>query len=100
VRPICDRKSWEGTPFSYKAGCYALYAQDGDLLYVGKASLFRSVGSRLWHHFQKSSAAWMPNTALVQIVEVAEPYEAPSLEEYLIRELQPRWNGTGRLKSN
>jgi len=32
----------------------------------------------------------------VQLIVVTEAYEAPSLEEYLIRELRPHFNGTRR----
>ena len=30
-----------------------------------------------------------------QVIRVNEPYQAPSLEEYLIEKLRPRYNGTG-----
>jgi hypothetical protein len=92
---IHTKLSWEGKLESYRPGCYALYTASGELLYIGKASNTRSVGTRLWHHFRKSSAPWMPTVAFVQIIEVSEPYEAPSFEEYLIRETQPRYNGKG-----
>ncbi|MGH7096207.1 MAG: GIY-YIG nuclease family protein [Stellaceae bacterium] len=78
---------------SSKPGCYALYYDDGDLLYIGKSS--NAVGFRLWNHFKQSKANWVMSVSFVQIVEVQEPFEAPSLEEYLIRELRPPCNHRG-----
>jgi hypothetical protein len=45
--------------------------------------------------FNKSSAPWMQSVVSIQIVEVTEAFEAPSLGEYLVRELQRRQNGIG-----
>jgi hypothetical protein len=86
--------SWEGTAISYKAGCYALYSGAGELLYIGKASNSKSVESRLVRS-RYNPVTWDPAPAFVQIVEVSEPFEAPSLEEFLITELQPRFNDRG-----
>ena len=86
--------SWEGTDVSFKPGCYALYSSDGELLYVGKASNMKSVGSRLVR-FRYNPPKWDPTPEIVQIIEVIEPFEAPSLEEFLIAELQPRFNDHG-----
>lgn len=86
--------SWEGSPVSYKSGCYALYSEAGELLYIGKASNTKSVSSRLVR-FRYNPVGWEPAPALVQIIEVSEPFEAPSLEEFLIGELQPRFNDRG-----
>jgi hypothetical protein len=86
--------SWEGTPVSHKAGCYILYSEAGELLYIGKASNTKSVGSRLVR-FRYAPVAWEPAPALVQIIEVSDPFEAPSLEEFLIGELQPKFNDRG-----
>jgi hypothetical protein len=86
--------SWEGTDVSRKPGCYVLYSSAGELLYIGKASNSKSVGSRLVR-FRYSPVTWEPTPALVQIIEVAEAFEAPSLEEFLIDKLQPRFNSRG-----
>jgi Predicted 3'-5' exonuclease related to the exonuclease domain of PolB len=88
-------ESWWHTDVSSRCGCYAIYTESGELLYIGKASNSASVGSRLAAHLRHVDPAWMPAPAFVQIVEVCEPFEAPSLEEYLIRELQPRFNDRG-----
>jgi hypothetical protein len=44
------RENWAG-PQSATPGCYALYSDSDDLLYMGKASNTRHVGHRLWYHF-------------------------------------------------
>jgi hypothetical protein len=89
-----DLKTWEGADVSYKPGCYAVYSAVGVLLVLGKASLSKSVGTRLVR-FRHRPVAWEPSPALVQIIEVTEAFEAPSLEEYLIREFQPPFNSQG-----
>jgi hypothetical protein len=90
-----DIKSWEGTEASYKPGCYAISPEGGNLLYyIGKASLGATVGSRLVR-FRYKPPTWLPVPAFVQVVEVSEAFEAPSLEEFLIRELQPKFNDRG-----
>lgn len=95
VHDLHTRESWAPMPVSDKPGCYALYTATGQLLYIGKASNSRKIGHRLYHHLTQSQAAWVPSVSFVQIVEVSEPFEAPSLEEYLIRELQPPHNDRG-----
>jgi hypothetical protein len=93
--PDHDIKSWEGTEVSYRPGCYTIYSEGGDLLdYIGKASLSASVGSRLVR-FRYKPPTWLSVSAFVQIVQVSEAFEAPSLEEWLIRELQPRFDDRG-----
>ena len=87
-------KSWRHTPCSAKAGCYALYAEDGSLIYIGKASHGAWIGRRLSIHFDPirdgvpEGHRWSGRAPrFVHIIEVVEPFEAPSLEEYL----QSRW---------
>ena len=84
--------TWEGMEISYKPGCYAIFSENGELLYIGKASAGRKVGDRLWRFSRKNPPSWLPDIALAQIVEVQQPFEAPSLEEYLIQALRPRHN--------
>lgn len=86
--------SWEGTDPSWKAGCYAIFSQEGSLLYIGKASNSKSVGDRLVR-FRYKASAWAEKPAYVRIIEVVESFEAPSLEEFLIGRLQPRNNKHG-----
>lgn len=87
-------ESWQRAPCSAKAGCYALYAEDGRLIYIGKASLGASIGSRLRVHLDPirhevpEGHRWTGRPPrFVHIIEVIEPFEAPSLEEYV----QSRW---------
>ena len=63
----------------------------------GRASLTSDVGARLAaHDHQKPRRAWREQAAFVQFVSVPEAFEAPSLEEYLIKELRPTGNILGR----
>jgi hypothetical protein len=102
----------ENRPFPYHlgTGCYMFYDQSGVLLYVGKVSGSNSMSSRLAGYFRwgknevgKRShvvpfhSGWTSVPVWVQVVRVHEPYQAPSLEEYLIRELRPSDND--RLKT-
>ena len=92
-------RSWEGTDVSYRHGCYLIYSESGELLYIGKASLTTSnIGRRLWVHLHKPRPSWVPPAAFVQIVEVGQPFEAASLEEFLIQELHPKFNAHGRTR--
>ena len=96
VHPVAGPTAWWGTPESARPGCYAAYGADGDLLYVGKASWRASVGGRLAYHDRREPrAGWRRLAAHVQLVTVSEAFEAPSLEEFLIRELRPRHNAIG-----
>ena len=97
-------KNWCGTPHSAKAGCYAIYTEDGRLIYIGKASVKSCVGNRIDCHLTQEKGADPDEThrwyrrapRLVQIIEVTEPFEAPSLEEFL----QSRWPGYDQLVRN
>jgi hypothetical protein len=81
------------------AGCYAFYADDGELLYIGKAW---QMGRRLGSYFQGvrslnpgapiSEHTWTKPPKSIQTVGVYEPFEASSLEEYLIQKLRPSNN--------
>lgn len=96
VHPVAGLTDWWATPESAKPGCYAAYGSEGELLYVGKASWRASVGGRLASHdHREPRAEWRRLAAYVQIVTVSEAFEAPSLEEFLIRELRPRHNAIG-----
>lgn len=86
-------KSWWGTPEAAKPGCYVFYSETGEVLYIGKASLSMDVGARLWAHDHSSPrASWRDLATFVQFVTVSEPFEAPSLEEFLIGKLHPSGN--------
>ena len=87
-------ESWRHAPCSAKPGCYALYAEDGSLIYIGKASQWAQIRNRLRAHLDPikdgvpEGHRWSGRAPrFVHIIEVGEPFEAPSLEEYL----QARW---------
>jgi GIY-YIG catalytic domain len=91
-------------PFAKECGCYVFYADsDKPLLYIGKASL-NDLGSRLSSHFLSDQSraiprrsGWTSPPRFMQTIRVHEQYEAPSLEEYLIRRLSPSDNTAARL---
>jgi excinuclease UvrABC nuclease subunit len=90
-------------------GCYLFYNATNELLYIGKTSLRNTLGSRISAHIcwnsersllvPKEPESWskygygLPR--YVQTVATRHPYEAPSLEEYLIDKLQPLLNVRG-----
>ena len=89
--------SWWRTPLSAGPGCYAIYGSDGSLLYVGKASLKASVGSRLAAHLRHVRPSWSATPpTYVDIIEVMEPFESPSLEEFLLMRVATLYNDHGR----
>jgi GIY-YIG catalytic domain-containing protein len=83
-------------PDAAAAGCYAIYAADGELLYIGKAW---QIGSRLANYFMgirspspgasRPEHIWTKPPKHIQTIRVRESFEASSLEEYLIRKLRP-----------
>lgn len=89
-------------PNAENQGVYAIFCSDSELLYVGKASLSSSIGSRLASYFvknqngtgaaTKSGHYWTRIPRYVLTAAVAKSWEAPSLEEYLINKLQPADN--------
>ena len=90
------------------AGVYIMLDEGLSILYVGKASLRNSLGSRLAGYFgyfqyphdrrcKILSSNWTTLPRYVVTVGVAYPFEAPALEEYLIGELQPPDNRQGIL---
>jgi len=98
---------WNDTwPNNGKAGVYIFLDTDGKVLYIGKASMKRSVSARLSDYCTYDSdrrcklvhSNWSATPKYVWIVgmPVSSPFEAPSLEEYLIRELDPPDNRNGK----
>jgi hypothetical protein len=80
---------WNPTPqkFLERAGCYAIYGVGGELRYIGMS--LTNVGSRIASHFSKPTQRaefWArgPTATFVEVIEVINPWEAPSVEEYLI----------------
>ena len=92
--------SWWGTPPSAGPGCYAIYGSDGALLYIGKASLNASTGSRLAAHLRHVRPSWIATPpTYVDIITVAFAFESPSLEEYLLMNIDTRYNDRGRRRA-
>ncbi|MBT3917401.1 MAG: GIY-YIG nuclease family protein [Rhodospirillaceae bacterium] len=100
------KKDWL-KPWKHAAdqGVYAIFGPSKLLLYVGKASLRSSLGKRLVTYFKNSSDGlrgeqrkhhtWSEDPQFILTIRVNKPWEAPSLEEYLINKLQPKDNTNG-----
>ena len=96
--------TWEHPwPFADRAGVYLLYDDALDLFYIGKVSMNRCLGQRLYEYFGGGEICipkidWLQPARYVIIIAMSPelPFEAPALEEFLIRKLQPRINGTGK----
>ncbi len=98
--PQCDRK-----------GVYFIFGQTGRLLYIGKASLSSSLGTRLGRYFQyaedrkrcmvRNGELWTEPPRFLATAAVPEdmPFEASALEEYLIAKLNPSDNVTGGVRA-
>ena len=84
-------------------GVYIILDKDQQVLYVGKASLDNAIGLRLGSYFRGRDVCEVVHTGWTTaprfVVTVPMPidsgFEAPGLEEYLIRELQPPSNTIG-----
>src|SRR4051812_48240392 len=98
---LCEDWTTKNYPFDTSAGCYVFYTETGTLLYVGQASL-NTLGSRLYDHFRRDPRQgifmrkWSTPPRFLQTICVHEPFEAPSLERYLIRFLGPSDNVLAR----
>lgn len=104
--------SWPDTwPNCHDAGIYAILDIELNVLYIGKSSMQGSVGARLSSYFVygddrscnfKHEPYWTSRPRFVWTVAVPEStrFEAPALEEYLIRELRPRDNTRGVIGAN
>jgi len=84
-------------PNADREGVYLIFGRTGMLLYVGKASMGASMGGRLGTYFAGKnecrllSTDWTERPTYVATIAVPEgmSFEAPALEEYLIRRLSP-----------
>ncbi|MBA4149329.1 MAG: GIY-YIG nuclease family protein [Verrucomicrobia bacterium] len=104
-RPVPPNITPIGTnwPQNERAGVYFLYTDLLDLLYIGKSSMNQCFGRRLTAHFGSGSVCIpkderLQSARFVVTIAVPEsmPFEAPMLEEFLIRKLQPLVNGLGK----
>lgn len=89
-------------PFGDRAGVYMIYCESLEIMYIGKASMNRCLGNRLYEYFGGGSACtakadWLePARFVINIAVPREmPFEAPAIEEFLIKRLKPKRNGTG-----
>ena len=91
---------WHTTtiPNADKQGCYFIFDEIERLLYVGKASLRNTIGRRVSTYFYSDSPGasvtfqhdgWTAKPSFIRTLPVQHPYEAASLEEYLIDCLAP-----------
>ncbi|MBZ0156246.1 MAG: hypothetical protein K8I29_08575 [Alphaproteobacteria bacterium] len=90
-----------------RQGVYLIFEQDGELLYMGKASMSHCIGSRLGAYFGYNSdrsckiydhSKWprQPHYVITIAVPANQAFEAAGLEEFLIRELRPSGNQKGK----
>jgi hypothetical protein len=101
---ITPKSSWtDNWPFAWSPGVYMIYSESLDLMYIGKASMNRYLGQRLGDYFGGSTTCipkknWLQTARFVINIAVPEetPFEAPALEEFLIKKLQPPWNAAGK----
>ena len=102
----CERKWPNSWLYPMRAGVYAFFSDDAELLYVGKASFRSSISARLAtycvHQEGRGSPCrlsnqWKVMPRYVVIVAVPEEtrFEASALEEFLIARLQPPENSVG-----
>ncbi len=97
------KEDWPDTwPHAERAGCYVILGDNEEILWVGKASLRSAIGKRLSDHFGYGpnkeclpGGNWSAEPRRVISIAVHDAVEAPSLEEYLIRELRPAENTIG-----
>jgi hypothetical protein len=101
---ISPQLTWKNPwPFGDRAGVYLIYSDSFELLYIGKASMNRSLGYRLYDYFGGGptcilkSDSWKqaPRFVVNIAVPTEMPFEAPALEEFLIRKLNPSTNVCG-----
>jgi hypothetical protein len=96
----------ESYPNAARQGVYLIFGGSGRLLYIGKASMNSSMGGRLahWFHYDTSwrgcrvvHPGWSERPAYLATIAVPRDmgFEAPALEEYLIKRLNPLDNAIG-----
>lgn len=94
------KDSW---PFATRPGVYIIYSSSLDLIYIGKTSMNRCIGKRLYEYFGdgpeciiKKEKLCKARVVVIAAVPKDMPFEAPALEEYLIKKLQPPQNDLGK----
>jgi excinuclease UvrABC nuclease subunit len=92
------KASW---PSNEHPGVYLLMNAEMEILYVGKASCSSIIGAALQQHF---NARWQPiddkSRGCRYVTTIALPkdrhFEAPAIEEFMIKELDPPRNKQGK----
>ena len=93
----------EPYPYADRKGVYLIFGKTGMLLYIGKASMAATLGGRLGTYFAGKKECRLLFTDWTErpdyVVTIAVPqgmsFEAPLLEEYLIKSLKPCDNNLG-----
>lgn len=102
--------AWPDTwPHIGRAGVYALFGEELQTVYVGKASLRNTLESRLGSYFGHEkidgtcrfyhSWKFAPRYLVTVAVPEESRFEAPALEEFLIEKLRPTDNKAGILRN-
>lgn len=83
--PYARDQVWKSDAVS-KPGCYVIYGSDKKVRYIGMSTT--AIGSRITTHLlpaTQRSPFWMNGSppAFFDLIEVSQPWEAPSLEAYL-----------------
>jgi hypothetical protein len=94
----------EEWPNSREAGVYVITDESLEVLYIGKASNKSSIGSRLGTYFRNDRKtglcevihSWKKPPQYIYTIVAKNPFQAPSLEEYLIHKCDPTDNTVGR----
>ena len=78
---------WKSNVFN-GFGCYIFYREDGSVKYIGMSG---QISNRLASQLSRATQAspfWIQGPAYyVDIIEVTQPWEAPSLEVYLTQKI-------------
>ena len=90
-------------PNADRKGVYLIFGNTGLLLYIGRASMGTTIGGRLGTYFAGKTECRLLSTDWTErptyLATIAVPpglsFEAPALEEYLIRSLNPCDNNLG-----
>jgi hypothetical protein len=99
------KPAWPDTwPHTNHPGVYLMLDDADAVLYVGKASANSCLGLRLGAYFRYDTDGqrckfvypdWCPSFVVNVAVPSDSPFEAPALEEFLIKELAPPRNKAG-----
>lgn len=101
---LCPILTWSDQwPFHDYPGVYSLFNEQFDILYIGKASMGRCLGKRLYEYFGSAGICIPKHSWLLPVRYVVNTacvkglaFEAPALEEYLISRISPQLNGVGK----